>query len=70
MHDDEHEGMMISIGFGGAMQGGCSAYPHLCLDENREAFNMGIHGDTKQFPNDQSRYRPGGIWHGTDPEYV
>ena len=65
---DGDGGMMISIGLG--MGRGCSDYPHLCIDENKEAFNRGIHGDVKEFPNDRGRLRTGGIWHGTDPEYV
>lgn len=67
MFDHDEPGMMISMSMGGGR--GCSDYPHLCLDENREIFSKGIYGNDNGI-NDQSRFRPGGIWHGTDPEYV
>jgi len=67
--DDGDEGGM-SFGLVLGMGRGCSDYPHLCLDENKQNFTTGIHGDAKQFPNDKSRFRPNGIWHGSDPEYV
>ncbi len=42
---------------------------HLCMNECGEDLRQGMYGNRVPGPQ-EGMFRPNGIWHGTDPEYV